>query len=115
MTRTLAQEAAPGIITKLKTAGVTSVIMFTDIAQGGAMTKVATQQEYSPEWVLTAYQYQDVALARPQRTTTRTSAPTRSGCRCSAPLIAGTAMATTLIDWYWGAGRATTESSPRTW
>ncbi len=101
----LAQEAAPGIITKLKTAGVTSVIMFTDIAQGGAMTKVATQQEYSPEWVLTAYQYQDVALLA-RNAYDQDQFAHAFGLSVLAPLIAGSAMATTLSDWYWGKGRA---------
>jgi hypothetical protein len=59
-----AQGEAPTVIGKLKGAGVTSVILFTDIAMTGALTKFATQQEYRPEWVMTGYGYQDISLPR---------------------------------------------------
>jgi hypothetical protein len=102
-----AQEAAPLIIAKLKTAGVTSVIMFTDLATGGQMTKIATQQEYSPEWVLTSYQYQDVALlARDMYDQTQFAHA--FGLSVLYPLPPTPAVANPLTDWYWGPGRATT-------
>ena len=57
-----AQEAAPTIVAKLKSAGVTTVFLFTDVAMTSAVLKQATQQEYRPEWVITAYQYQDLSI-----------------------------------------------------
>jgi hypothetical protein len=63
---TSAQEAAPVIVSKLKGANVTSVFLFTDVAMTGAVLKQATQQEFKPEWIITAYQYQDLSiLSRP--------------------------------------------------
>jgi len=46
------QENARTIITKLKDAGVTSVIFYGDPLTPGAMTQEATAQEYFPEWFL---------------------------------------------------------------
>jgi hypothetical protein len=46
------QENARTIITKLKDAGVTSVIFYGDPLTPAAMTKEATAQEYFPEWFL---------------------------------------------------------------
>jgi hypothetical protein len=105
--QTLAQAAAPGLVAKLKTAGVTSVIMFTDLATGGAMTKVATQQEYSPEWLLTAYQYQDVALLARDAYDQEQFAHA-FGLSVLYPLTTAAAPAP-LSAWYWGPGRSTTE------
>ena len=57
-----AQVEAPTVVEKLKAAGVTTVIMFTDVGMSGAMTKYATTQDYKPEWVTTGFVYQDLAL-----------------------------------------------------
>jgi hypothetical protein len=48
---TVAQEQAPQAIAKLKAAGVTSVILLSDGAMVGAMTKQATANDYHPEWI----------------------------------------------------------------
>jgi hypothetical protein len=47
----VAQEQAPVVITKLKSAGVTTVILLADGQMTGALTKAATAQEYRPEWI----------------------------------------------------------------
>jgi hypothetical protein len=100
-----AQQAAPSLVAKLKGAGVTSVIMFTDLATGGAMTKIATQQEYSPEWVLTAYQYQDVALLGRDYYDQEQFAHA-FGLSVLYPITIGASAVETLSTWYWGAGRS---------
>ena len=48
---TIAQENAPVAITKLKAAGVTTIILLSDAQMTGALTKQATAQDYHPEWV----------------------------------------------------------------
>ena len=58
----LAQEQAPVAITKLKTAGVTTVVLLADSAMVNALTKQATAQEYHPEWVYTGTQNIDLPL-----------------------------------------------------
>jgi hypothetical protein len=46
------QENARTIITKLKDAGVTTVIFYGDPITPGAISKEATAQEYFPEWIV---------------------------------------------------------------
>jgi hypothetical protein len=59
---TTAQEQAPVIATKLKQAGVTTVVLFTDVAMTNALMENATKQEWSPEWFFTGTVFQDLAL-----------------------------------------------------
>ena len=47
----MAQEYARTAVSKLKTAGVTTVVLLADSAMVGALTKQATAQEYHPEWI----------------------------------------------------------------
>lgn len=58
----LAQEQAPIIVTRMKNSGVTTVIMFSDIAMNKAMMAQATKQEWFPEWYLTGAVFQDIAI-----------------------------------------------------
>jgi hypothetical protein len=46
------QENARTIISRLKAAGVTTVILYTDPLTPGALTQEATAQDYHPEWLL---------------------------------------------------------------
>jgi hypothetical protein len=57
-----AQELAPTAITKLKGTGVTSVVLLADQGMINALLKKATDQDYHPEWILTSYNYNDLAL-----------------------------------------------------
>ncbi|HXY94358.1 MAG TPA: hypothetical protein VEP49_17905 [Acidimicrobiia bacterium] len=59
---TSAQEQAPVMVTKMKNAGVTTVIMFSDIAMNKAMMTQATKQDFFPEWFLTGAVFQDIAI-----------------------------------------------------
>ena len=54
-----AADQTPTLITKLKASGVTSLVLFADNALLAPLTKAATAQEYSPEWIFTGYAYQD--------------------------------------------------------
>ncbi len=56
------QQEAPVIISRLKDANVSTVVAFTDLLLTGSLTKQATAQAYNPEWVVTAFQFQDVDL-----------------------------------------------------
>ncbi len=59
---TSAQEQAPVIVTRLKQAGVTTVILFTDVAMTKSLMDNATKQEWFPEWFFTGTVFQDLAL-----------------------------------------------------
>ena len=53
-------DQAPTFVNKLKASGVTSVVVFVNNALMAPLTKAATAQQYSPEWVFTGYAYQDL-------------------------------------------------------
>jgi hypothetical protein len=57
-----AQEDARLVITKLKTAGVTSVLLAGDPVFPTFLTKEATTQDYFPEWVVLGYAFTDTAV-----------------------------------------------------
>jgi hypothetical protein len=59
---TLAQEQAPVIVTKMKNAGVTTVVLFSDVAMNKALMAQATKQDWFPEWYLTGSVFQDIAI-----------------------------------------------------
>ena len=59
---TAAQEQAPIIVTKMKSSGVTTMIMLSDVAMNKAMMAQATKQEWFPEWYVTGAVFQDIAI-----------------------------------------------------
>jgi hypothetical protein len=60
-----APEVAPGIIARMKAAGVTTVVFLGDPIMPIYLTKAATQQDYFPEWVVTGTGFTDsTAVAR---------------------------------------------------
>jgi hypothetical protein len=62
-TKTVAQQQATGLVTKLKSDGDTSVVLFTGLQDmTPAILSAATAQDYNPEWIMTGYQFQDVDL-----------------------------------------------------
>jgi hypothetical protein len=108
-----ADEAAPNIITKLKAAGVTSVILFTDIAMTGSLTKAATKQEYKPEWIITGAQYQDVTILA--RNYDQDQWAHAFGIANLPPAIktTGSTAASGLADWYWGPTQGSISAVPQ--
>jgi Periplasmic binding protein len=59
---TTAQQDARNVIAKLKSAGVTSVILAGDPVFPTYLTKEATAQQYFPEWVVLGYAFTDTAV-----------------------------------------------------
>jgi Periplasmic binding protein len=57
-----AQQDATNVIAKLKSSGVTSVILAGDPVFPTFLTKAATTQGYFPEWVVLGYAYTDTAI-----------------------------------------------------
>ncbi len=104
---TLAEEQAPAIVTKLKTAGVTSVFLFSDSAMNTAVTKFATSQEYFPEWILTGYQFADLSVL--SRSYDQDQWAHAFGLSNLFPYDREKPATTGAVpDWYWGPGKATT-------
>ncbi|HEY7107073.1 MAG TPA: hypothetical protein VH986_11765 [Acidimicrobiia bacterium] len=63
---TVADQAAPTLIAKLKDAGVTSILVLpTDYQMIGSLTKAAANNDYHPEWIVMGVGYADIgALTR---------------------------------------------------
>ena len=57
-----AQQQAPIIVQRMKDAGVTTVLLFTDVAMANALMLNANQQEWFPEWFFTGTLFADLPL-----------------------------------------------------
>jgi hypothetical protein len=57
-----AQRDAPIMVTRMKDAGVTTVVLFTDRAMNSALMEQATAQDWYPEWFMTGSGYYDLAV-----------------------------------------------------
>jgi hypothetical protein len=107
---TVAQEQAPTIITKLKAAGVTTIILLADSGMVSALTKQATAQDYHPEWIMTSFNYHDLSIfARNYDQDQWAHAFGFSNLPPTSPSL-GTASNAAVLDpvqWYWGKGKGT--------
>jgi hypothetical protein len=108
-----AQDAAPSIVTKLKSLGVTSVVMFTDIGMTTAVLQQATKQEYRPEWIITGNQFQDVVFLA--RNYDQDQWAHAFGLSTVSPTLADGSIAQTPVGWYWGPNRGTEQVVVDTW
>jgi hypothetical protein len=113
---TSAQEQAPVILQRLKSAGVTTIALVTDSAMTSALMKQATQQEYFPEWLFTGSMFADLPLfARgyPADQMAHAFGLTQGVPPLPATLpgkeYTGTPGA---LNWYWGATSGTTQNAP---
>jgi hypothetical protein len=109
---TLAQEQAPTAITKLKAAGVTSVVLMADRAMITELLKAATAQDFHPEWIITGYQYSDLGLFargydQDQWAHAFGISPLPAGFEVGGSVATGDP---TLepVQWYFGTGKGTT-------
>lgn len=98
-------DQAVTFITRLKAAGVTTIVNFADgLAMTPALTKAATAQDYFPEWVVTGSGYQD------QDIVARASDPEQLahafGLVWFSPYVASAAT-TSPFQWYWGKDKGT--------
>ena len=59
---TVSQAAAPLAVSKMKQAGVTTVILFSDVSMTTAVMEEATKQEWYPEWFFTGAVYHDIGV-----------------------------------------------------
>jgi hypothetical protein len=101
-------DQAPTLVTKLKSSGVTSVVLFADNALLAPLTKAATDQEYSPEWIFTGFGYQDFdGFAR---TYDQNQMQHAFGLSVLSPYIADAPDYLDLFTWYWGKTQGNTWS-----
>jgi hypothetical protein len=104
------QAAAPTIITRLKSTGVTTIVPFTGADNVQALMENASKQDYFPEWFFTGASYQDIGiLARNYPTEQSQHA---FGISFINPSNKATSdpknvPQTDVVKWYWGDGRGT--------
>jgi hypothetical protein len=94
------QEAAPTLLARIKAAGATSVVLFADPAMVRALMVAATSQEYTPEWIITAYLFHDFdGFAR---TNDAEQMKHAFGIGVLPPSYEGSVSSTGAYQWYWG-------------
>ncbi len=108
-----AQDAAPLIVQKMKSLGVTSVVMFTDIGMTTAVLAAATKQDYRPEWIITGNQFQDVVFLA--RNYDQDQWAHAFGISTVAPSVADGSTPLTPVAWYWGPSQGTEQVVVDTW
>ena len=103
------QAAAPTIITRMKAAGVTTIVPFVGSTHMTPLMEVATQQDYFPEWFFTGASYQDIAIL--VRNYPQEQAQHAFGTSFIAPWIEPDPVPATglsnsqkidALNWYWG-------------
>ena len=95
-----AADQMPTLVTKLKSSGVTSVVIFTNSALTAPLLKAATAQEFSPEWILTGFSYQDFDVFA--RSYDQEQMKHAFGLSVLFPSISGLPDYLDVWNWYWG-------------
>ena len=97
-------EVLPALVSQLKNAGVTSVIVLADPATLAPTLTAATRQAYSPEWIMTGYGYTDFDVyARQFDQAQMKHAFGVGSLPPSTPAPGGvTESSLQLFNWYWG-------------
>ena len=72
---------------RMKAAGVTTIVPFAELRRGEVLMEVASQQDYFPEWFFTGASYQDIGILA--RSYPPDSRGTRSASRSSTRGRAG--------------------------
>ena len=96
----LSQEQSPVMIGKLKDAGVTSVVLFTDITMTAALMTAANTQDYHPEWVETGFLFQDIGAIG--RLFNKEQWSHAFGLGTLNVPVKGRAAGDPVLAWYWG-------------
>ena len=102
------QAAVPTIITRLKSAGVTTIVPFTGAEAVKVLMETASKQDYFPEWFFTGASYQDIGiLARQYPPEQGQHAFGISFIQPSTKPDPDTEARTDVVAWYWGRGLGT--------
>jgi hypothetical protein len=94
------QEAAPTLLSRLKAAGVTTVVLFAEPTMVRALMAAATSQDYAPEWIITGYLFHDFDGFG--RTNDQEQMSHAFGIGVLPPTYEGSESSTGVYQWYWG-------------
>ena len=107
-----AQRDGPVMVTRMKSAGVTTVVLFTDVAMNRALMEQATAQDWYPEWFMTGSGFYDLAIfaaGYPEEQTEHAFGISLIPPYLDAPPeIADITGPTGAYNWFWGNGVGTT-------
>ena len=107
----VSQQQAPVMVQRMKDAGVTTVILFTDAAMNTALMTQADQQGWHPEWFYTGNGYAELpvlAQGTPDTQSSHALGISSFGPYYKAPEnLAGL----TAMNWFWGKGVGSTSGS----
>ncbi|HEY7106666.1 MAG TPA: hypothetical protein VH986_09700 [Acidimicrobiia bacterium] len=104
----MSQEAAPTIVSKMKAAGVTTILLFADSSMVRSMMEAATKLDYFPEWFNSGVLYSELTLWA--RTYPVEQSKHMFGMSWLTPWLAPDSEQERLADpenWYWGANQGT--------
>ena len=116
---TSAQQQAPTIVQRMKDAGVTTVILVTDVAMANALMTHATQQEWFPEWFFTGTLFADLPLLARQYPAEQMAHAFGNGTVSPWILTNSNPQGDDIyltdldgpLNWYWGEGTATSSQA----
>jgi hypothetical protein len=97
-------ERARTIVARLKSKGVTSVIADVDFVMLATLTAEATNQQWFPEWIMTAYAGQDITLFA--KTFDQLQWRHAFG-PAGLPMAGGDLPDFQVFNWYWGGKNST--------
>lgn len=107
-----AQRDAPVMVTRMKAAGVTTVVLFTDRAMNQALMEQATAQDWYPEWFMTGSGYYNLAVlaaALPEAQSEHAFGLSIFGPYFDVPDdVAAFTGVNGAYNWFWGEGVGTT-------
>ncbi len=105
-----AAASAPTIAQHLKADGVTTVVLFSDLAMNTALMNEASKQAWYPEWFYTGSFFQDLAVLT--RGNPADEMAHAFGLSNFAPFLPpALAPGASVADWYWGPSQGTSAGS----
>jgi hypothetical protein len=104
---TAMQQQAPTLLTKMKSEGVTTMVVFGPFTAMGPVLSAATQQQFTPEWFVPGSLAFDVAIV--DRTFDQSQWKHAFGLgQVFPPVVGGTLnQNTAYFNWYWGPNQGT--------
>ena len=102
------QQQMATFVGRLKSSGVTSVVLLADPATVSTIMTTATEQDYFPEWIYTGFDYQDYGLFG--RNNDQQQMAHAFGLGVLGPAVTGINPSLDPFQWYWGTTQGNTWS-----
>jgi hypothetical protein len=103
------QQQMASFVGRLKSSGITSVVLLADPGTVSTIMATATEQDYFPEWIYTGFGYQDYGLLA--RNNDQQQMAHAFGLGVLGPALTGSDPSLSPFQWYWGTTRGNTWSN----